>query len=144
VLVEGSGGLLVRLDSGGGTLADLARRLGTAVLVVARPGLGTLNHTALSCEALRHRDIECAGIVLGAWPAEPDLASRCNRDDLPTYAGAPLLGMMPESAGALAPDAFLRAAEEGLAGAAALIERLVRAGRPGEDVHEDRPDEVLA
>jgi dethiobiotin synthetase len=135
VLVEGSGGLLVRLDGEGGTLADLSRALGAPVLVVARAGLGTLNHTGLTCEALRRRDVRCAGIVVGGWPAEPDLASRCNANDLPVYAGAPLLGVMPESAAALTPDAFLRAAEDGLADAGALIDELTREGRA---------DEVLA
>ena len=121
VLVEGAGGLLVRLDAENGTLADLAHALDAAVVVVARAGLGTLNHTALTCEALRHRGLRCAGIVIGAWPAKPDLASVCNRGDLAAYAGARLLGMMPENAGALAPDAFLEAAERGLSDAVAVF-----------------------
>ena len=50
----------------------LAERLGLAVVVVARPGLGTLNHTALTLEALDRRAVPC-GVVLGAWPAEPEL-----------------------------------------------------------------------
>ena len=126
VLVEGAGGLLVELDAEGGTLADLARELAAPMLVVARAGLGTLNHTGLTCEALRRRGLRCAGIVIGAWPVSPDLACRCNRDDLPHYAGAPLLGVMPENAAALTPDAFLAAAEGGLPGAGMLVEQLVR------------------
>ena len=51
VLVEGAGGLLVRYDEEGATLADLARDLGAPVLVVADPRLGTLNHTALTLES---------------------------------------------------------------------------------------------
>ncbi|MCP9489888.1 MAG: dethiobiotin synthase [Solirubrobacteraceae bacterium MAG38_C4-C5] len=110
VLVEGAGGLLVHLDDAGGTIADVAALLGAPVLVVARAGLGTLNHTALTCEALRARGVACAGVVVGAWPAQPDLAARCNLDDLPAYAGVPLVGRLPEGAGRLAPDAFLAAA----------------------------------
>lgn len=125
VLVEGSGGLLVELDGERGTLADLAMRLDAPMLVVARAGLGTLNHTTLTCEAIRYRGLGCVGIVVGEWPAEPDLAAQCNREDLPAYAGAPLLGAMPEDAAALAPDAFLSASEKGLEDAAALIEALV-------------------
>ena len=53
MLVEGAGGLLVRFDEDGGTLADVAALLDAPVLVVARAGLGTLNHTALTVEALR-------------------------------------------------------------------------------------------
>ncbi|MGV0801461.1 dethiobiotin synthase, partial [Mycolicibacterium elephantis] len=52
VLVEGAGGLLVELATGGATLRDVARDLGAPVLVVAAAGLGTLNHTALTLEAL--------------------------------------------------------------------------------------------
>ncbi|MEU9195611.1 dethiobiotin synthase [Streptomyces hundungensis] len=106
VLVEGAGGLLVRFDDEGGTLADAARLLGAPVLVVTPAGLGTLNSTALTGEALRARDLVCAGVVVGSWPAEPDLASRCNLVDLPKAAGAPLLGAVPEGAGRLAPADF--------------------------------------
>jgi dethiobiotin synthetase len=106
VLVEGAGGLLVRFDEVGGTLADAARLLAAPVLVVARAGLGTLNATALTAEALRARELACPGVVIGSWPATPDLAARCNLTDLPEAAGAPLLGAFPEGAGALPPAAF--------------------------------------
>jgi dethiobiotin synthetase len=71
VLVEGAGGLLVELDSGGGTLADLGSLLAAAFVVVARPGLGTLNHTALTLEALSARGLDVLGVVLGSWPPGP-------------------------------------------------------------------------
>ncbi|WP_344639157.1 dethiobiotin synthase [Kitasatospora cystarginea] len=101
VLVEGAGGLLVRYDEEGHTLADMALAtaelgLRPAVLLVAAAGLGTLNVTALSAEALRARRLDLAGVVVGCWPAEPDLASCCNLADLPASAGAPLLGVLPE------------------------------------------------
>lgn len=114
VLVEGAGGLLVELDTIGGTLADLAARLGAPMLVVARAGLGTLNAAALTTEAIRARGLDCLGIVVGAWPEAPDLAARCNLEDLPRYTGAPLLGRLPERAGALGRGAFLAAARDGL------------------------------
>ncbi|MFE7395413.1 dethiobiotin synthase [Streptomyces sp. NPDC057557] len=106
VLVEGAGGLLVRFDDDGATLADAARLLGAPVLVVVEAGLGTLNTTALTSEALRARGLECLGVVVGSMPAEPDLAARCNLADLPVAAGAPLLGAVPAGAGALAPADF--------------------------------------
>ncbi|QES51280.1 dethiobiotin synthase [Streptomyces venezuelae] len=106
VLVEGAGGLLVRFDEAGHTLADAARLLGAPVLVVAAAGLGTLNTTALTAEALRARGLESPGVVVGSWPAEPDLASRCNLADLPAVSGLPLLGAVPDGAGALAPAEF--------------------------------------
>ena len=70
VLVEGAGGLLVRYDPAGGTIADLAGMLDAPVLVVTTAGLGTLNHTALTLEALSTRRLAAAGVVIGAWPAE--------------------------------------------------------------------------
>jgi dethiobiotin synthetase len=106
VLVEGAGGVLVHFDANGATLADLALLLGAPVLLVARAGLGTLNHTALTCEALRARGVRCLGVVIGAWPARPDLAAQSNLEDLPLYAGVPLLGRLPERAGELNPSAF--------------------------------------
>ncbi|MGW4203963.1 dethiobiotin synthase [Streptomyces sp. NPDC004726] len=106
VLVEGAGGLLVRLDDDGGTLADAARLLAAPVLVVAPAGLGTLNAVALTGEALRARGLEQLGVVVGSWPAEPDLAARCNAVDLPEVARGPLLGAVPEGAGRLDPLEF--------------------------------------
>ncbi|MEU2222737.1 dethiobiotin synthase [Streptomyces sp. NPDC018347] len=115
VLVEGAGGLLVRFDAAGGTLADAARLLDAPVLVVARAGLGTLNVTELTARELRRRGVELAGVVIGSWPGSPDLATRCNVADLPEVAGAPLLGAVPAGSGALAPAAFRTAAPGWLA-----------------------------
>jgi dethiobiotin synthetase len=100
VLVEGAGGLLVRYDEQGSTLAEVPRALDAlghacTVLLVTTAGLGTLNTTALTAEALRSRGVPLLGLVIGAWPAEPDLAARCNLADLPVVAGAPLLGALP-------------------------------------------------
>jgi dethiobiotin synthetase len=97
VLVEGAGGLLVQFDEEGNTLADVAQRSGAEVLMVVAPGLGTLNVTALTAEALRNRECSCVGLVIGRWPAEPDLAERCNLQDLPEVAGVPLLGVVPDN-----------------------------------------------
>lgn len=115
VIVEGAGGLLVRYDEEGATLADLARLLDASVLVVARSGLGTLNHTALTLEAMAHRGLDLAGVVIGSWPAEPRLADLCNVRDLETIAARPLAGRMPERAGRLDGLEFLLAARNGLA-----------------------------
>jgi dethiobiotin synthetase len=115
VLVEGAGGLLVRYDPMGSTIADLAAMLDAPVLVVTAAGLGTLNHTALTLEALAARKLACAGVVVGSWPARPGLAERCNLDDLAAVAGGPLAGLLPEGLGGLDPDRFLAAARNGLA-----------------------------
>jgi dethiobiotin synthetase len=116
VVVEGAGGLLVQLDEGAGTLVDLARHLDAPLLVVARAGLGTLSATALTCAQLRREALRCAGVVVGAWPSRPGLAERCNLVDLPAYAGAPLLGVLPEDLGQSGPAAFGARVAEHLAG----------------------------
>jgi dethiobiotin synthetase len=106
IIVEGAGGVLVRFGESGDTLIDLAVAVEAPVVLVARAGLGTLNHSALSIEALRARGVECPGVVIGAWPATPDLAARANMSDLPSYCGAPLLGRIPEGAARLDPLEF--------------------------------------
>ncbi|MFI1411897.1 dethiobiotin synthase [Streptomyces sp. NPDC020707] len=110
VLVEGAGGLLVRFDDEGGTLADAARLLGAPVVVVASAGLGTLNTTELTGRELRARGLDLLGVVIGSWPDEPDLASLCNVVDLPVVAGAGLLGALPAGAGGVPVAAFRAAA----------------------------------
>ena len=115
VLVEGAGGIAVRFDDDGGTLADVAAKLAAPVLVVATAGLGTLNHTELTVAELRRRGLTCVGVVVGAWPAEPDLAARCNLVDLPAVTGVPLLGAVAAGAGGLDPAAFASTARHGLA-----------------------------
>ncbi|MFI0980348.1 dethiobiotin synthase [Streptomyces sp. NPDC021093] len=115
VLIEGAGGLLVRLDGNGGTLADAARLLGAPVLVVAAPALGTLNCVQLTGEALRARGLETLGVVIGCWPDAPGLAERCNVGELAEMAGAPLLGAVPEGSGALDPALFRARAGQWLA-----------------------------
>lgn len=120
VVVEGAGGLLVRLDAEGGTLLDIARDLTFAlrrrtgdtisspveVVVVCRAGLGTLNHTELTVTALRACQVEPVGLVIGSWPDSPGLAEQCNREDLSRVTGVPLLAVIPEGAGALSPAEF--------------------------------------
>ena len=94
VIIEGAGGLLVRFDEDGGTILDVAALLKAPMIVVARAGLGTLNHTALTVEAIKRRGVTCLGIMIGSWPRDPDLAAQCNVQDLKQI--APLLGMIPE------------------------------------------------
>ncbi|TAM88156.1 MAG: ATP-dependent dethiobiotin synthetase BioD [Jatrophihabitans sp.] len=94
VLVEGAGGLLVEMSRDGWTLRDLLGDLGAPALVVTEPGLGTLNATALTLEALHAGSIDVAGIVIGRWPSAPDLACWCNVHDLAGLAR--LVGVLPD------------------------------------------------
>ena len=103
-LVEGAGGLLVEIAASGVTLRDLATELGAPVLVVCEAGLGTLNHTALTLEALESKALSCAGLVIGSWPAGPGSAESYNRGALARL--APLRAVLPAGSGALAPARF--------------------------------------
>ena len=98
-LVEGAGGLLVELADAGVTLRDLAAELGAAALVAVTAELGTLNHTALTLEALAAQRVSCAGLVIGSWPAEPGLVETSNRSALARL--APLRAAMPAGAGSM-------------------------------------------
>src|SRR5947208_14606991 len=84
------------------------------VIIVAEAGLGTINATALTAEVALKRGLTVAGVIIGAWPAEPDLASLSNLEDLPVAAGAPLLGVLPGGLGDASPGEFLAAARAGL------------------------------
>ena len=93
VIGEGAGGLLVELGTDGTTLADLAADLDLPLVVVARPGLGTLNHTRLTCEAAWARGLRVTGIVVNNFPAQPDVAESTNLDGLSAI--ATVLGVVP-------------------------------------------------
>ncbi|WP_258804319.1 dethiobiotin synthase [Pseudarthrobacter sp. NS4] len=118
VLVEGAGGLLVELDCGGGTLADLGSLLSAAFVLVARPTLGTLNHTALTLEALAARKLQLLGVVLGSWPRVPGLVHHSNRQVLGSLR-VPFLGALPERASELSPADFRAGAAAWLNGLSA-------------------------
>lgn len=95
VVGEGAGGLLVELGTDGTTLADLAADLDLPLVVVARPGLGTLNHTRLTCEAAWARGLRVHGIVVNRYPAAaPGVVERTNLDGLAAI--APVLAVVPE------------------------------------------------
>ncbi|HET6288713.1 MAG TPA: dethiobiotin synthase [Amycolatopsis sp.] len=113
-LIEGAGGLLVRFDADGATLADVAWSLGALVIIVAEAGLGTLNATALTAEVATDRGLTVAGVIIGSWPEEPDLAAVSNLRDLPVAAGAPLLGVLPAGLGTATPEEFADRARAGL------------------------------
>ncbi len=103
-LVEGAGGLLVQIAQGGVTLRDLAVELAAPVLVVCQAGLGTLNHTALTLEALEHQGLSCAGLVIGWWPESPGAAEEYNRGALGKLAA--VRAALPVGAAGLTPPQF--------------------------------------
>jgi len=96
VIVEGAGGLLAPLAENL-TMAELAGRLGLPVIVVARPGLGTLNHTALTLEAARRRGLTVLGVVLNKFPSRPDLPERTNPEEMEQSGEEVILGVVPDN-----------------------------------------------
>jgi dethiobiotin synthetase len=94
-IVEGAGGLLVPLDDTR-TMADLARRLALSLVVVARPSLGTVNHTLLTVEAARRRDLTVAGVVFSrvAPPRGPD--ERSNPEAIARHGRVAIFGTLPQ------------------------------------------------
>lgn len=95
LLVEGAGGLLVPLG-GGKSIADLAVLLGLPLLIVARPSLGTINHTLLTIEAARARGLLVQGVIFscGAADVERDAAAS-NAAEIQAGSGVPVLGTLP-------------------------------------------------
>lgn len=105
VLVEGAGGLLVRIADDL-TICDVAARLNAPLVVVTSTGLGSLNLAELAVEAAQRRGVTTLGLIGGSIPAEPDLATRLNLDEFPVVTGVPLLGCIPAGAGSLTKEAF--------------------------------------
>ena len=93
VIVEGAGGLLVPL-TGTYFMSDLAYDLGVGLIIVIRPGLGTLNHTLLSLEHARSRGLSILGIVINNFPDTPALAERKNPELLLKLTGEKILGVI--------------------------------------------------
>ena len=114
VLIEGAGGLLVRFsDDPVLTFADMIVELNVPTVLVAHAGLGTLNHTALSLEAMASRGIACEGVIIGAWPLNFDLAMVENLHDLAAL-GVPLVGVLPAGIGRLPAKDFEAVARRSL------------------------------
>jgi len=91
VLVEGAGGLLVPL-SGKFTMVDLIQLLEIPVLLVARLGLGTLNHSLLSLSYLARKRIPVAGLVFSQTSRKLDLSAKYNPSTLAQYTSVPIWG----------------------------------------------------
>src|SRR5271169_5008913 len=81
LIVEGVGGLLVPLTDDY-TVCDLAAELGLPVLIAARPGLGTINHTLLTLEAARAAGLDVRAVVLTPWPDDPSALEFSNRETI--------------------------------------------------------------
>ncbi len=94
VIVEGVGGLLVPLTDDR-SVCDLALALGLPVLVAARPGLGTINHTLLTLAAARAAGLRVRAVVLTPWPEQPSVLERSNRETIARLGAVEVCGLEP-------------------------------------------------
>ena len=98
MIVEGAGGLMVPL-AGGMLIADLIASLNLPVLVISRPGLGTINHTLLTCYSAKQLGLKVKGVVINNYPEYPNRAEESAPHLIDSLAGAPLLGVFPHCEG---------------------------------------------
>lgn len=113
LIVEGVGGAMVPLDSSH-TVLDLIRWLRLPVVVVARPDLGTINHTLLTLAALRGSGASVAGVVINRYPTDtPDAAQETNPRVIERWGKAPVLCVAPNEhfAGSRVPAGIAAAVE---------------------------------
>lgn len=94
IIVEGAGGLMVPL-AGGLLVSDLVVQLALPLIVVARPDLGTVNHTLLTCFAARGLGCNVKGTIINNYPLNPDLASSTAPHLIDSLSGVPLLARLP-------------------------------------------------
>jgi dethiobiotin synthetase len=94
LVVEGVGGLMVPITPGY-LVRDLAVDLRMPVVVAARPGLGTINHTLLTLEAARAAGLTPVGVVMTPWPDTPSQVERSNRETVERLGGVPV-ATLPE------------------------------------------------
>jgi dethiobiotin synthetase len=103
MIVEGIGGIMTPMDAKT-TFLEVAESLRLPAVVVARPGLGTINHTLLTCAALRSRNIKLAGVVINRYPPEtPGLAEETNPRAIERWGKVPVLCLAPETTGPIGP-----------------------------------------
>jgi len=94
ILVEGIGGVLVPITKKY-FVADLIKDLGLPAIIVARAGLGTINHTLLTVEALKKRKISVLGIILNGFKGK-DLAEKTNAEVIEKISGVPVLANLKQ------------------------------------------------
>ncbi|WP_134699181.1 dethiobiotin synthase [Ammoniphilus sp. YIM 78166] len=95
LLVEGAGGIAVPYVEDG-MVVDAARRFALPILIVARPNLGTINHTLLTIEYVRSYGLEVAGVVIsGLQVREAGVVEETNPSFIESYSGVPILGVIP-------------------------------------------------
>jgi dethiobiotin synthetase len=95
VLVEGAGGLLVPLTKEG-FVSNLIRHLGLPAIIIARPGLGTVNHTLMTCLCAKNCGIGVKGIIINRYPQKPGPAEEYAPEMIEERSGVRVTGILPE------------------------------------------------
>ncbi len=95
LVVEGAGGLYVPLVDNDFLVLDLARWLRLPVVVVARAGLGTINHTVMTVKTVQQAELPVVGIIINQYPEKPDLAALTNPGIIEAISGRPVLAKVP-------------------------------------------------
>jgi dethiobiotin synthetase len=96
MIIEGVGGVMVPMDEKH-TVLDVARWLRLPTIIVARPDLGTINHTLLTVNALRSAGVKIAGVVINRYPTNtPDTAQETNPAAIQKWADVPVLCLVPD------------------------------------------------
>jgi len=104
IVAEGIGGVMVPLELGAGgalkgvvTCLDMMKAMGLPVVIVADAKIGTLNHTTLTCQAIRGAGLKVAGVVLNRYnPQSDDESVRRNGEWVRTMCRTKILGLIPE------------------------------------------------
>lgn len=96
LVAEGAGGLYVPLIDKRFLVFDMVLWLGLPLVVVARAGLGTINHTVLTVKAAQQAGLPVAGVVINRYPAKPNLAEQTNPEVIASLTEVPILGKVPD------------------------------------------------
>ncbi|GAB6099348.1 dethiobiotin synthase [Halanaerocella petrolearia] len=94
LVVEGAGGLMVPLAEEF-LIPDLVKMLDLPVVIVARPNLGTINHTVLTVKLARQLGLDVLGVIINGYPEETGVVEETNPDIISELAEVPILGIVP-------------------------------------------------
>lgn len=128
MVIEGVGGLLVPMDDKH-VFADLVQWLGVPAVVVARAGLGSINHALLTVEALHRRNVPVAGVVINRYHADPTpVVEETNPRAIEKWGKVPILCIVPEDRVSRIGDALAPPLPEGVTAAVAQVDWAKLAG----------------
>ena len=95
VVVEGVGGLMVPLNNSD-LISDLVLQMGLELVIVSRPGLGSINHTLLTCNIAKMMGIPLSGTIINGFGKDAiGLSERTNPDEIEHFSNMPVLGILP-------------------------------------------------